>query len=101
MTLLGHFSYAPTGSAGSRPARQYMSLPLPTHAMNQPIPEKLTAKEAEVLKLLGEGLTTKEIASHFHLSAETVANHRKHICAKLHLHSTAALIAYAARLVKS
>jgi DNA-binding CsgD family transcriptional regulator len=61
--------------------------------------EKLTPKETEVLKLIGQGHTSKEIAVKLSLSSETVANHRKHICAKLKLHSTAALVAYAARLL--
>jgi DNA-binding CsgD family transcriptional regulator len=59
--------------------------------------EKLTPKEREILTLIGEGKSSKEIAAQFHLSPQTVANHRKHICAKLQLHSTAALVAYAAR----
>jgi len=59
--------------------------------------EKLTPKETEILKLIGQGHTSKEIAARLCLSSETVANHRKHICAKLKLHSTAALVAYAAR----
>jgi DNA-binding CsgD family transcriptional regulator len=59
--------------------------------------EKLTPKENEVLRLLGEGKSSKEIAAALHVSLLTVANHRKHICSKLELHSTAALVAYAAR----
>ena len=61
--------------------------------------EELTPKETEILKLIGRGHTSKEIAGKLHLSADTVANHRKHLCAKLKLHSTAALVAFAARYV--
>ena len=47
--------------------------------------------------LIGQAKSSKEIAAALHVSLQTVANHRKHICAKLKLHSTAALVAYAAR----
>ena len=56
----------------------------------------LTAREASVLALIGQGKGTKEIAALLSISALTVANHRKHICRKLHLHSTAELAAFAA-----
>ena len=62
--------------------------------------EKLTPKELEILKLLGQGQTSKEIAATLGLSSDTVANHRKHICSKLKLHSTAALVACAARFLQ-
>ena len=60
---------------------------------------KLTAREQEVLKLIGHGKSSKEIAADLGMSVQTVANHRKRICSKLELHSTAALVAYAARRV--
>jgi DNA-binding CsgD family transcriptional regulator len=69
--------------------------------MAEPSDEKLTAKETEVLKMIGNGSSSKEIAAALHVSLLTVANHRKHICAKLQLHSTAALVAYAARVVQN
>jgi DNA-binding CsgD family transcriptional regulator len=69
--------------------------------MDELTAEKLTAKEMQVLKMIGHGNTSKEIASMLHVSLQTVANHRKHICSKLQLHSTAALVAYAARVVYS
>jgi len=59
--------------------------------------EKLTPKEEQVLTLIGHGKTSKEVAAALHVSVQTVANHRKSICAKLGLHSTAALVAHAAR----
>ena len=58
---------------------------------------KLTAREMQVLALVGEGKTSKQVALSLNLSVETVANHRKHICRKLGLHSTAELVAYAVR----
>lgn len=57
----------------------------------------LSAREKTVLALIGSGRTTKEIAHALGLSPLTVAGHRKQICSKLRLHSTAEVIAYALR----
>lgn len=58
---------------------------------------RLTARELQVLALVSEGKTSKEIARTLTVSVDTVANHRKHICRKLGIHSTAELVAYAVR----
>lgn len=58
----------------------------------------LSARELEVLSLIGAGKTTKEIAGTLRLSCYTVADHRRHICHKLRIHSTAELIAVARTL---
>ena len=58
---------------------------------------KLTPREREVLKIIGQGKTTKQVAEELGLSVATVGNHRKHICKKLELHSTAELVAFAAQ----
>jgi DNA-binding CsgD family transcriptional regulator len=55
----------------------------------------LTRREAEVVALLARGKTTKEIATALQLSTDTVADHRKRICRKVNLHSTASLVAFA------
>ena len=55
----------------------------------------LTRREKEVLKHIGHGKTSKQIAELLNLSVFTVSNHRRHICKKLGLHSTAQLVAYA------
>jgi len=57
----------------------------------------LTEREREVLQLLAEGNSNKEIAGRLHLSVYTVETHRKRILEKLHLHGTADLILYAVR----
>jgi two-component system response regulator NreC len=57
----------------------------------------LSAREREVLQLLTEGGTTKEIASHLHVSVKTVETHRRNIMSKLHIHSMAELTKYAVR----
>ena len=57
----------------------------------------LTTREREVLQLLAEGKTNKEVASILSLSLYTVETHRGNILQKLNLHSGAELILYAVR----
>ena len=57
----------------------------------------LTSREREVLQLLTEGKTAKQIAVHFHVSVKTIETHRLHIMDKLHIHSIAELTKYAIR----
>jgi DNA-binding NarL/FixJ family response regulator len=57
----------------------------------------LTDREREILQLLAEGRTNKEVANFLNISATTVETHRGHILRKLSLHSTADLILYAVR----
>jgi DNA-binding NarL/FixJ family response regulator len=58
----------------------------------------LTPREQEVMRLLAEGFSAKEIAEKLYISPKTVENHRSNIMNKLGLHSTMELIKYAARL---
>lgn len=58
----------------------------------------LTAREQEVMRLLAEGLTTKEVANQLFISPKTVENHRTNLMKKLGLQSTVELIRYSARL---
>ncbi len=60
--------------------------------------QELTPREREILKLIGEGLTNQEIASHLSLSINTVQTHRSRIMDKLNLHSRAELMKYAVRM---
>lgn len=55
---------------------------------------KLSIRELEVLDLLMQGLTNKEIASRLFISYETVKSHRKHILQKTSSKNTAALVSY-------
>jgi two-component system response regulator NreC len=57
----------------------------------------LTAREREILQLIAEGKTTKEIAAHHGLSIKTVESHRQQIMDKLNLHSVAQLTKFAIR----
>lgn len=57
----------------------------------------LTEREKEVLQLLAEGKTNKEVASLLDLSLYTVETHRTHLMQKLNLHNTAEIVLYAVR----
>jgi DNA-binding NarL/FixJ family response regulator len=63
--------------------------------LGKPQIEALTAAERRILKLIGEDLTSKEIADRLALSVRTVDNHRQHICNKLKLHGTHSLLKFA------
>jgi len=59
--------------------------------------ELLTTREREIVQLLAEGKSNKEIAQLLNLSVYTVETHRGNILQKLNLHSMAELILYAVR----
>ena len=59
--------------------------------------EQLTAREREILKLIAEGHTSREIADMLFLSLKTVLGHRSKIMEKLNLHNRTELIKYAMR----
>lgn len=57
----------------------------------------LTDREKEILQLLAEGKSNKEVAAILNLSPYTVETHRAHIMQKLGLHSSAEIVLYAVR----
>lgn len=57
----------------------------------------LTPREREVLQLLAEGKTTKQIAGLLHVSTKTVESHRSQMMEKLNIHSVAELTKFAIR----
>ena len=58
---------------------------------------RLTERELEVLKLVAQGLTNREIADQLYISENTVKNHVRNILEKLHLHSRMEAVVYAVR----
>jgi two-component system response regulator NreC len=58
-------------------------------------PAKLTSRERQILKLIAEGYTSKQISEILKISFKTVQTHRAHIMEKLGVHSTAELTRYA------
>ena len=59
--------------------------------------EALTDREREVLQLLAEGFSSKEISDHLHISVKTVGVHKINLMHKLNLHSQSELTKYAIR----
>jgi two-component system, NarL family, response regulator NreC len=59
--------------------------------------ELLTAREREILQLIAEGRSNKDVAARLNLSLYTVETHRRNLQDKLNLHSLAELILYAIR----
>ena len=70
---------------------------LPAEPEEPPLPSDLTKREHEVLRLLAEGLSQKEIAGSLVISSKTVAAHIQHILGKLGVHSRAQAVAHAYR----
>lgn len=58
---------------------------------------KLTPRELEVMELLAQGLTNRQIAQHLIISPSTVQTHRTHIMEKLELQNRAQLVQYAVK----
>ena len=57
----------------------------------------ISAREREVLQLIAEGWSTKQIAAHLYVSVKTIETHRRQIMKKLDLHNIADLTKYAIR----
>ena len=70
---------------------------LPAASEEPPLPSDLTKRELEVLRLLSDGLSQKEIAASLVISSKTVAAHIQHILGKLGVHSRAQAVAQAYR----
>jgi two-component system NarL family response regulator len=58
---------------------------------------RLTERELEVLKLVAQGMSNREIATELYISENTVKNHVRNILEKLHLHSRMEAVVYAVR----
>jgi DNA-binding NarL/FixJ family response regulator len=57
----------------------------------------LSEREIEIIKLISDGLTNKEIADKLYLSTHTVNTHRKNIMQKLNIKNTAGIVIYAVK----
>lgn len=88
-------------------SKVYLSAPVANIVVDELVhygahPEKLpistlTSREREVLQLIAEGHSTKQIAAKLCLSVKTIETHRQSTMAKLDLHSIASLTKYAIR----
>lgn len=62
-----------------------------------PETDPLTLREREVLQLIAEGKTTKQVAKRLGISVKTAESHRTRLMSKLAIHNTAGLVHYAIR----
>lgn len=56
---------------------------------------KLSEREKEVVQLVSQGLSNKDIGEKLHITESTVKNHLRNILAKLHLRNRVQLVAFA------
>jgi DNA-binding NarL/FixJ family response regulator len=61
------------------------------------IGERLTSREREIVQLLSEGKSSKEVASTLNISVKTAETHRANVMRKLDIHSVSELVRYAVR----
>jgi DNA-binding NarL/FixJ family response regulator len=76
-------------------SEQLLGRALPTDQVPSQLFGSLTPRQREVLQLVAEGKSAKEIASLLFISVKTVEFHKKHLMHELNLRSTAALVRYA------
>jgi two-component system NarL family response regulator len=70
---------------------------LAKQAQQKVLAPKLTERELQVLKLVAQGLSNREVAEQLFISENTVKNHVRNILEKLHLHSRMEAVVYAVR----
>ena len=70
---------------------------LAKQAQQKVLAPKLTDRELQVLKLVAQGLSNREVAAELFISENTVKNHVRNILEKLHLHSRMEAVVYAVR----
>jgi DNA-binding NarL/FixJ family response regulator len=66
-------------------------------ATGEPAPDSLTPRQREILQLVAEGKSTKDVARLLDLSVKTVEAHRSQIMGRLEIHDLAGLVRYAIR----
>ena len=81
----------------SPPIQKELAAILRAERSRRSLLDQLTHREREVLRLVAEGLSTKEIASRLSISTRTVETHRAHLMRKLGLRSVARLTQFAMR----
>ena len=77
--------------------RILMKEPVPLSDKSSPLIE-LTPRQHQVLKLIAEGYSTREIARALQISVKTVESHRTHLMERLNIHDVASLVRHAIRV---
>ena len=75
--------------------RSLLGEPMPASPQHSTRAETLTPRETEILKLIVDGFTNRQIGEHLNISIRTVEGHRANISDKLGLHSRLELVRYA------
>lgn len=85
----------------------YLSPPISKHVIQdylrrvgggESLLERLTPRQREILQLIAEGMTTKEIAQTLKISVKTVETHRAQLMERLNIHDVAGLVRYALKM---
>jgi DNA-binding NarL/FixJ family response regulator len=66
------------------------------NSKEQPV-DPLTSRERQVLQLIAEGKSTKDVAALLGVSVKTAESHRSRLMQKLDIHETASLVRYAVK----
>ncbi len=93
-----HFPWAGDRQSVARALRSVLAPPPPARPVGEPAAVRLSAREREVLRLVADGLSDREIAEQLVLSRHTVHRHVANIRHKLGRGSRSAAVAEAARL---
>jgi DNA-binding NarL/FixJ family response regulator len=84
-------------SMASKLITEFQNLSRMTNDRSQVPAPKLTDRELEVLRLVAQGMTNREVADQLYIAENTVKNHVRNILEKLHLHSRMEAVLYAVR----
>ena len=71
--------------------------PLPQTDQTPALLQKLTARQKQILMMIAEGQSTKQIASNLNISVKTVETHRSQLSERLNIHDVAGLVRFAIR----
>ena len=81
----------------ARVAEMFLGAYRNSDAEQEPALPMVSCREREIVQLLAEGKSSKEVASFLNLSVSTVETHRSNIMRKLGIHSLSELVLYAIR----
>jgi DNA-binding NarL/FixJ family response regulator len=98
LEAVGKGEYFLDSSLSHEVVKKLMKFPLRETRITDAAYGTLTPREQEIMRLLAEGLSIKEVAAKLFISPKTVENHRASIMKKLDLHSSLELLRFAAKI---